>query len=190
MKKTTLLLLAILVQLTVFACECEALKPLSKAETDAYEFIFTGKVVDVQQFDENGLAKFEIQAIYKGKSYSQTSVSFDNLTDCQMSFSTNEVWIIYANYKEYGKPELVFCSRSRKLNADPSLDKDVLGISFTAELDWLKKNLGIQAFNEKKETKESERKLILPTGLERLWLYLGGLVVLVGIWLLVRKLLN
>ncbi len=189
MKYITMLFLLLLTQVHLLACTCEELVVLSKAEVGKYAMVFVGTVTSVEQFDKEGAAHFKIESLFKGKSFAETAVYFDNKTDCQMSFAAGETWIIYANYRGYGQPEVKFCSRSRK-QQNKSQDVDVSGMSFSDEKNWLFVNIGVQPFNEKKVSPQDQRKLVLPKGMERLWLYLGGIAGILVIGVLVKRFLR
>ncbi|MGL4599560.1 MAG: hypothetical protein ACRCYO_18695 [Bacteroidia bacterium] len=189
MKRVGIFFLLLLVHARVWACTCDDLVVLSKAEVEKYAMIFVGTVTSVKQFEKEGVAHFKIEALHKGKSFPETDLYFDNATDCQMSFAVGEKWIIYADYRGYGQPEVKFCSRSRK-QQNKQQDTDVSGMSFLDEKNWLFVNVGVIPFNEKKKSPQDQRKLILPKGMQRLWLYLGGIAGILVIGFLVKRFLR
>ncbi|MGL4598304.1 MAG: hypothetical protein ACRCYO_12280, partial [Bacteroidia bacterium] len=63
-------------------------------------------------------------------------------------------------------------------------------MSFLDEKNWLFVNVGVIPFNEKKNSPQDQRKLILPKGMQRLWLYLGGIAGILVIGFLVKRFLR
>jgi hypothetical protein len=190
--KKALALIWILLNLPAFACQCDSISTsLNKQTVSSYDLIFYGKVTKVASVQHTGLASFSIDKIFQGKSYQNIDLSFDNQSSCAMSFSPDEEWIVYAKYISYGHAEIVFCSPSRKKMSSNTDDyySMIHGKSFEDELIWLEKEFGIKELN-RSSAESPRRELLHPVGMERLWLYLGGLLGLALIWFLTRKFLR
>ncbi len=132
------------------ACDCPSTPRLEKTYIEEYAFIFKGSVKSITPCND-GIAKvhFVLQELYKGKSPKEIDVYFDCGKECPMNFYAGETWIIYSNYAQVGKPDVSLCSRSRKL-VDNEVQVQTNFIpsdySFEQEAEWLRTNLGIQAF--------------------------------------------
>ncbi len=174
-----------------FACDCQ-MAAVSTQSISPYELIFYGKVVAVSGCDVNAKVNFTVEKLFRGKCFPSTSVQFDCSTDCQMSFSPGQTWIIYATYEKYGEPKVEFCSYSRQQFANEKDDYNTVahGMDFSNELAWLEKNLGIQKLNEVDIQSQQHHENIRPQGYEFLW-YLGfGFVGLIVIYFLTQKFLK
>ncbi|MEW6469576.1 MAG: hypothetical protein AB1458_11660 [Bacteroidota bacterium] len=183
-----LFLALILFASNTFACDCSPAGTISKEQTGEYHIIFTGKVDSVHK----STVLFSIHELYKGKSGKNAWLSFDDSSDCRMSFAKGEEWIIYARYTRFGEPGVEFCSRSRKKPAEGEQDLYVVSnrSTFAEEADYLEKNLGLQAFGKEREQDPfPERELLKPKGYTILWLFLGSLPILVLFYILLKKFL-
>ncbi len=167
------------------ACECPPTPRLDKTYTEGYSFIFKGAVKSVTPCKE-GIAKahFILQELYKGKSPKEIDVYFDCGKDCPMAFNAGETWIIYSNYAQVGKPDVSFCSRSRKMvDNEVQIQTDFIpsDYSFQQEAEWLKTNLGTHevlkensnAFLSHRNELPSRSKALLLVGIS-----LGGVLLL------------
>lgn len=186
-----LALLFFLPRTNMHACDCN-LSPLSMENIKPAEFIFLGEVVAISGCDKTAKATFSIKELYRGKSFPNTALEFDCSSDCQMSFAPGQTWLIYATYKKYGEAEVSFCSYSRQQFSADKEDFNTIahGMNFAEEQAWLKKNLGVQEFNQRDVTTEQHHENILPKGYDILWFVGGGLVVVIAFYFLGRKFLK
>ncbi|HEU4719032.1 MAG TPA: hypothetical protein VFU15_14410 [Bacteroidia bacterium] len=191
MKKLLFVFAANLFFLHAFACNCPTVA-LTKENLAAYDFIFTGKVVAVSGCSDDASVSFEIEKLYRGKSYREAQLKFDCTSDCGMTFSPGEEWIIYAKYVGYGKAEVKFCSFSRKYVADDKNDfvTPLHGMSYAMENEWLEKTLGVQELNVRNPEDDMHHENIHPSQQQAL-LYFGlGLAGLLVLLFLTKKFLR
>jgi hypothetical protein len=126
--------------------------------------------------------------LYKGHTEEQIAMRFDCSSDCQMSFVRGDRWIMYAQYYKYGKPEVNFCSRSRKkTDAGEDYFETLNHMTYAAEASFLQDTFGVQKPSPKENSAFAERKLIQPTAYWKLWLLLISMIVLYVIFYLVKK---
>ncbi len=172
-----------------WACKCSEHPPISKEQFTVYDVIFEGKVDSVSVCKEGfSTAYFTLSSLFKGESFPQNEVRFDCTSDCQMSFSKGEEWIVYAQYFKYGKLELNFCSRSRKkIVAGDDYFEALNRMSYSDEQAFLVKTLGTKKVLGKKNETMPERVLIQPTDYWKLWCLLISLVCMYVIFYLVKK---
>ncbi|MFN8715267.1 MAG: hypothetical protein ACK5Z2_20635 [Bacteroidota bacterium] len=179
---------------TAQACKCTELKPLSKESLDGYELIFSGKVAAVSACTEEGrgTVRFMIDSLFRGKAYVECDVQFDCSSSCAMSFAPGERWTIYATYLKYGSPEVILCSHSRKIPAFGTSDfvTDIRGASYSAEAQWLAKNLSIIPLNEEKNEIMKPRELIHPEGMSMIWLLGGGIIGVLILFFVLKRFLK
>jgi hypothetical protein len=157
-----------------------------------FELIFIGKVAAISGCDKSAHVSFAVQKLFRGKCFPETALEFDCTSDCQMNFSPNETWIIYASYMSYGKAKVEFCSYSRQQfeNDKDDYNTVVHGMTFTEESAWLEKNLGLQKMDEKDVQSEQHHENIRPQGYAVLWYLGGGFLGLIVIYFLVQKFLK
>ena len=174
-----------------FACDCKNVA-LSLKSISSYELIFYGKVVAVSGCDKNAHANFNVEQLFRGKCYPSTDLQFDCTTDCQMSFSPGQTWIIYATYEKYGKPKVDFCSYSREQFANEKEDYNTVvhGMDFSDELIWLKKNLGEQKLDVVDIQAQQHHENTRPQGYEFLIYLALGFVGMIVIYFIVQKFLK
>jgi len=175
-----------------FACDCK-MAGVSTESIAKYELIFIGKVVAISGCDdEKAKVNFSVEKLFRGKCFPATDVKFDCATDCQMSFAPGQTWIIYATYEKYGEPKVHFCSYSRQQFPSEAEDYNtsVHGMTFSQELTWLEKNLGVQKLNEKDVLMEQHHENIRPQGYDFVWYYVFGLLSLVAIYFITKKFLK
>lgn len=176
---------------TLVACDCETI-PISVQSIASSELIFLGKVVAISGCDKTSKASFSIQELFRGKAFANIEIEFDCTSDCQMSFSPGQTWIIYAKYKTYGKAEVFFCGYSRQQFANEKDDYNSVaqGMNFDDEKKWLENNVGVQTLNEKNPMADDLHENIHPNGYQILY-YLGfGFVGLIVIYFVGRKYLK
>ncbi|HEV7230698.1 MAG TPA: hypothetical protein VGO45_05180 [Bacteroidia bacterium] len=162
---------------------------MNKQQCDVYDLIFEGSVDSVSACQDGySEAYFTLTGLYKGHSEEHLALRFDCSSDCQMSFSPGERWIIYAQYYKYGKAQANFCSRSRKkTDAGEDYFEALNHMTYAAEITFLKDTFGVQKVSVRENTAAAERKLIQPTAYWKLWLLLISMIVLYIIFYLVKK---
>jgi hypothetical protein len=135
-----------------FACDCPPLKPIDNADLSYYHLIFEGTVDSVVSDGRQGTAHFILKDLYLGSAPQEVPVNFDDSSDCRMSFAKGETWMIYARYERFGKPAVLFCSRSRKLFADEKQDFYTVtsGNTYSVEKEYLLSELGKKNISSKK----------------------------------------
>ena len=177
MKKNILFILFLTFVKFSIACDCPPIKQTVEKQCENYAVIFEGTVDSVSVVSgKNAYAYFSVINLYKGKAFEETRVLFDCSTSCQLSFTPNETWIIYADYYKYGALEVKFCSRSRKLFSDSTKDyyNSINGMSFKSELAFLQNNFGIHTVLSNNsialQHEEEAQRLSHPSGVEALWL--------------------
>ncbi|MBI3511548.1 MAG: hypothetical protein HY064_12875 [Bacteroidetes bacterium] len=173
------------------ACDCDAVK-VSDASVSQYDVIFVGKVVAVSGCDKSSKAKFLIEKLFHGKSYESTEIEFDCTSDCQMSFTPGEEWIIYADYKSYGKPEVKFCGLSRRKfeNEKDDYVSASHGMNFIDELSFLEKKFGVQKFNVMNVQDQQHHELLHPSYTQQFWLLLISIASIGLFYFIVKKVLK
>lgn len=191
MKKLLLIVLLLAVSGWIRACDCPP-EAVNETTMRSYDFIFSGKVLAVSGCDKDAQVTFEIQQLYKGKSYATSSVQFDCLSDCQMSFVPGEEWIIYSDYVLYGQGQVKFCSLSRKKIADAKEDFYNIshGMDFESEKQMLLNIFGEQKLNVKDPKQEQHHQLIHPEGMQIVWYLAAGLAGLAAFYFLGKKFLK
>jgi hypothetical protein len=180
--------LALLLSPALFACKC-AMPPFSEETVKPYEFVFYGKVVAVSGCDKTAKVKFTIIELFRGKSFETTELEFDCASDCQMSFSPGEEWLIYSNYENYGQARVELCSFSRKKIDGETGDYNAFnnGMSFADEKKWLEEKLGVQKLNEKDMIDRPHHENARPEGMNVVWTMLIGFAILGVFYFVVRK---
>ncbi|HLG03465.1 MAG TPA: hypothetical protein VI731_07700 [Bacteroidia bacterium] len=189
MSRFSSLVLSVLFTLKgIAACDCPTDSVTIKS-LDRYDVIFQGKVVSVSGCDETAKVIFSVITLFKGKSYPETTLEFDCSSDCQMSFAPGEEWIIYAEYIRYGEGSVKFCSLSRKKPVAGEQDHfaQQQGMSYDSTIAFLKKNYGVQLLHEKKVRDQQHHELILPDRVQMLGYLAAGLVVIVLLYFIVKK---
>ena len=191
LKKNIFLFLFLNLFYCIHACECPPVPKLDKNYTESYKLIFKGAVKSVTPCnDEIAKAHFLLQELYKGQSPKEIDVYFDCGVDCEMNFSAGQTWIIYGNYAQMGKPDVNFCSRSRKLvDNEVKLYTDYIpsDYSFEQEAEWLRSNLGLQAFLEENNNALLSHRNELPSKSNALLLVGLSLVGLLLLYFLFNK---
>lgn len=173
------------------ACDCPS-DSLSEKLIRSYDFIFSGKVIAVSGCDKNAHVTFQIEQLFKGKSFATTAVEFDCTSDCQMSFVPGEEWIIYSNYVSYGNAKVEFCSLSRKKMSPGEDDFNTIshGMDFDSEKKKLLVMFGEQKLNKVDPKSEQHHELIHPNGMQTLLYLIGGFAGLVLFYFLGKKFLK
>jgi len=194
MKKLTLLFF-LLSSIHLFACDCPPLETLSKELCKKYDMIADVHADSVSACSADGSATvyFTILNLYKGSTEQHIAVRYDCRSSCMMSFAAGEEWIVYATYKSFNKLDVNMCSPSRKKITDGSADYYEVASqrSFEQEIDWLKTNLGIQAFAQHNELNDQEKEMAphndQPSGTGKLVLLLVSLVAMLLVYFVSKK---
>lgn len=170
------------------ACDCPPLKSIDSADLSYYHLIFEGVVDSV----ETGTVHFILNDLYLGSAPRKVPVNFDDSSDCRMSFTKGETWMIYSKYERFGKPAVLFCSRSRKLFGNEKEDfyTATSGNTYLAEKEYLIKNLGRREFVDKKLRDEPGPTNIHPTGRTSILLVVISIPVLLLFYYLFRRFFN
>ncbi|MBP6576694.1 MAG: hypothetical protein KA796_12390 [Chryseobacterium sp.] len=101
-------LFALLFSINIFACKCENMS--LKQSFESADFVFTGRVFDVQKvpsgfkYLDSYLSKVEIKHVYKGNNYdgfytNQATVFGSQLRSCDLIFDENGDYLIFAYYE-------------------------------------------------------------------------------------------
>lgn len=114
----------------LFACKCDFVKELSKADIDKTDYIALVRIkeilpvsLDTLKIDNPSKSKFykivvEEVTHYKGNRFKEIMVQggntkFDYSTSCDYDINENDEWLIFGRY-EVGRPFVFSCSRSVK----------------------------------------------------------------------------
>src|ERR1041385_573339 len=177
-----------------FSCECPPLTELNADALNKYNAVFYGKVDSVSACAATGLATayFSITELYKGDLPANVKVDFDCSTECMMSFTNGEQWLVYANSQHYGSLRAEICSHSRKFFSDPQQDIYLMSTkrSFEDEKALLVKLLGIHvpaSTDGKINSQELQHKNEQPDAMSKLWLLGISFLVMVIIYFVSRK---
>lgn len=177
------------------ACDCVTTKNLTIVECRRFDVILTGVVDSVATCNKGKATTFmQVKEVYKGDIASRFHFNFDCESSCQMSFAKGEQWLIYTSYNpELKVYEVNFCDRNRKYfqkNADDYYTAS-LGINWTDEIDFLKKNIGLKpnaAQSESSNSKDiTQRENQLGTGKNNLVLLLISALLFLLIYFFVSK---
>jgi hypothetical protein len=131
----------------------------------SYDIIFKGKVIAVNC--KPGVYKeavFEISDLFKGSSAQHVKVLIDTVSDCSKPVLKGQLWLIYSNYKQWQRPLLNWCSRSRKWFENENEDYYAFanGLSFEDEITFLKSKLGRQRIITSAEPETTGERNVLP----------------------------
>lgn len=192
MKKILFLLLF---SKTLFACECPTLQPISKELSSAYNVIFFGKVDSVSSANEKGTstAYFTINELYKGNVQQHIEVNFDATSECMMSFSKDEQWLMYCTYHMFDVLTVNICGHSRKLFQDATEDFYQLAAQRTFEEEklLLQTSLTIQPFAQNNEMNQQQMDFRphndQPSGTNKLLLLLVSFAAMLIVYFITRK---
>lgn len=193
MKKILFLLLF---SKTLFACECPTLQPISKELSSAYNVIFFGKVDSVSSVIKGkSIAYFSIQELYKGNVQQRLEVNFDAASECMMSFSKNEQWLMYCTYHMFDVLIVNICGHSRKLFDVANGEQDFYQLAsqrtFEEEKLFLQTTLSIQPFAENNEMNQQQIDFRphndQPSATNKLLLLLASFAVMLIVYFITRK---
>ncbi|MCE3280054.1 MAG: CbiN domain protein [Bacteroidetes bacterium] len=191
------ILLAAFYLISVFssACECPPLEPLTKKISEQYDVIFYGKVDSVVPCKTDGIGRvyFTINSLYKGSAQQQVFVDYDCVSSCMMSFAKNDEWIIYSMFQHFDLLTVNICGHSRKKITDGSPDyyQAASQRSFEEEKNFLESTFGTQAFASHNKLNDDQKEMqphnTQPGALNKLWLLLISLGVMVLIYFVTKK---
>ncbi len=173
-----------------WSCQCPPLPKLNLNYCETYELIFKGVLTKLGNCKDVNKAHFKLNELYKGISPEEIDVYYDCSSDCAMSFSEGEEWIIYANYAQLGKPKTNFCSRSRKYIANENkLQTEYVNtdISFDQEKEFLTSNFGLHHFLKSNTNAELSHQNIKPGSLMSIVLILASIATFVLFYYLFNK---
>ncbi|MES2138977.1 MAG: hypothetical protein V4511_04675 [Bacteroidota bacterium] len=192
MKKYIPFLFFLLSKMT-FACECQPINPISKDLFKNYDAIFTGRVDSVSACLEDGksTAYFFINELYKGNLKQHLEVVFDCSSECLMSFSKDDEWLMYTTYSRFDMLVVNLCGHSRKFFKDASQDYYQMAAerSFEEEKQFLKSSLGVHSFVQNDELSQQQNisRNEQPSGINKLWLLLISCATMVIVYLVTRN---
>ena len=174
---------------TLFACVCDSQKPISKEVLETYDVVFYGKVDSLITLANNeAIVVFSVNELYKGNSEKKTSIVYDHLSSCMMTFELGEDWIIYASYSEFDKLNVHFCSHSRKLYSSNEKDIYLLnaGKTFEEEKLFLQATLGTQKLIVRndliKQQSDFKPHNEQPSGINKIILLIVSLLIMVVVY--------
>lgn len=193
--RTIVSIALLFVSVSLFACECKTLQPISKELCKNYDVIFYGKVdsVGVCRLDGSATAYFTIQELYKGSVEEHVKVDFDCTSSCLMSFSKDDEWLMYNTFHKFNLLTVNICNHSRKLFKDDTQDVYQLAAhrTFEEEKSFLKELLGIQKFAENNDLNELQEQMgarnMQPSAMGKLWLLLISFSVMALVYYVTRK---
>lgn len=189
MKQLVLILFVLLLGApSAFACKCAELPPLSRENVNAYDVVFTGKVIAVSPGEESRV-KFSVSALYKGEIFQEVELKFDSETSCAMSFVPGETWAIYADWSDqFNLASVQLCSHSRKLPAAGEQDYYTFGErpSFEAEQQFLTDSIGVRPF-KKPQTQDMGHRNQIPDPTQAIVYTICGFLGLAAIFFFVRR---
>lgn len=184
---TTLLLAAP----ALWACKCVQ-EPVSEKTIAPYDFIFYGKVIATSGCDGTSRVKFLVEELYRGSSYGSTELEYDCSSDCQMSFSPDEDWLIYASFTGFDKGKVEFCSYSRMQPGAGEEDFNTVnhGMDFKTEKAWLQSKLGVKPLKEREVVEQQHHENLKPQGMNVIWMMAIGFGTLALFYFITRKFLR
>lgn len=177
------------------ACECDPIVPVSEEVLENYNVIFYGVVDSVSSGEKSGtsVAYFKVDELYKGKLGRNVLLKFDGETDCMMSFSEGEKWLIYANFFRFDDLTVNICGHSRKFFEDSANDYYQLAAqrTFQEEKEYLEEKLKLQPIDNLNEINTLQQNFkphnTQPSGINKLWLLLCSFLVMVIVYFITRK---
>ncbi len=195
MKKYFLFFLFSVFSVYLFSCECPALEPISKEGCKSYNVIFYGKVDSVGSCNEKGIstAYFTIKELYKGAVSQNIKVNFDCASECMMSFTKGEEWIIYGSYEKFDLLTVKLYEHSRKYFTDEKDDFYFITSKrkFEEEKVFLRTELGIQSFIVQNDLNEQQKIFKphndQPSDTTKFWLLFTSLSTMILILYFTRK---
>lgn len=178
----------------LFACECPPFEPISKDNISHYDIVFNGCVDSVSTCDSAGLGQvyFTINELYKGSVHCTLSLNFDCSSECLMSFTKGEEWLIYASYKKFDFLIINICSHSRKHLDNDADDFYMMAAqrTFAEEKQFLKDNMSVTAcLSEENTVLETDigMRNEQPTGLNKILLLIISLAAMVVVYVVTKK---
>ena len=136
--------LFMLVSYLGIGCECPSTQ-LNSTLLQSYDIIFKGRVINIQSIPgAYKEAEFEIESLFKGASSKTIKVLIDTTVNCARPILRGQIWLIYSCFKQWQRPLLDWCSRSRQWFEFEKEDFYTFtrGVSFEEEINYLKSRLG------------------------------------------------
>jgi hypothetical protein len=96
-----------------FACKCDW-PPSVEQELERSKAVFSGKIIDVKNEDNNRKILFEVDETWKGVSESQIILT-DELSSCSLDFHEGESYLVYA-YEFQGELTTNTCDRTKEIS--------------------------------------------------------------------------
>lgn len=128
-----------------YSCICvEELKGLDAQVCSRYEWIFEGKVTEID-CDKESQIKVEIIRSFKGDQNTFELINVDCLTSCSANFQQGEVWLFTLNRNNALEAYFEYCEHSRKKvvdNQDVDYQVEARGTSYTQDLQFLADHFG------------------------------------------------
>lgn len=193
--KRILFLALNLISLISLSCECPPLEPVTKKVIEEYDVVFYGKVDSVVPCKNDGIGTvyFTVMSLYKGSAQQRVSIDYDCVSSCMMSFAKNDEWLIYSMFQHFDLLTVNICGHSRKKITDGSVDyyQAASQRSFEEEKSFLEKTFGTHAFASHNKLNDAQKEMQphneQPGALNKLWLLLISLGVMVMIYFVTKK---
>ncbi len=187
-----LLLIFILLSENIFACDCP---PLAKPDSSVfakYDAIFRGRIIARSPDKAETFVIFKVIDVFKGVVGEEIELLDDRSSDCALNFDAGQEWIIYADYRKFGKLGADMCSHSRMMPANDTPDVYAVShhMSYGREITVLEQALGKRDFYKKEENPLEKRDLIKPSGWGMILLVIISVAALAIIYFLVNKFLK
>jgi hypothetical protein len=177
------------------ACKCDS-KALTIVECRRFEEIFTCKINSITKCTNGkSIAQSTILETYKGNNSNQINFIFDCESSCMMSFEKDQTWLIYAIKNSSNQLEVNICDRNRLKfeKAEDDFYTTNAGLSFEAEINYLKKNIGLKLNKEVHEQNSidiTQRQNDQTSGMNKIFLLGISLLLFLVIYLLATKFLK
>lgn len=176
------------------ACDCPPPEKIDLIKVrQPRNLVFLGTVIKTDSCKHGvNLVYFKVKKLFNGKSDSTVAVQYDCSSDCMMSFTAGDEWLIYAEYFEYGKTEVKFCSRSRKRFSTPA--EDVYWVTsqmtFDDELNFLEEKIGLQTISKPKDDELKRDIGVVEDPMKALFLLISSLTGMILIYWFVKRVLK
>jgi hypothetical protein len=193
--KKAIFLFTILISNAILACECPPVNAITKELCKQYDVIFSGRVDSIIPCSTKGIgtAFFTITELYKGSVEQHVAVDYDCTSDCLMSFSKCDEWIVYAAFSRFNQVIVNICSNTRKKVTGSAQDFYSLqtGQSYEQETAFLKTVLGTKAFAIHNQLNDQQVEMRphndQPTGWNKLWLLLTSFGAMAIVYIVSKK---
>lgn len=178
---------------TSLSCECKGVAPLTIVECRKFESITKCKIDSVKTCSgDKSLVYVHVLEMYKGALEKNLVFSYDCSSSCMMSFAKDEIWLFYAKKANQNNYELNLCDRNRKFISNAKEDYYTVntGLSFDAEIAYLKKNIGfkiLQEENRKNNIDITQRENDETSGVNKLIMLAVSLLLFLAMYYVVNK---